>query len=177
MIFLESPWPILLLGIAAEAILAIALVRTGRGVLLWAMIGVGLVVVAGVVVERLVVTERERVAETINGAARAVEKGDLNGILSYVSPSAAATRAAAQQWHGSYEISEIKVRNLDVKINKLTSPPTALAEFNVLVTGRVKGGMMEYAGTQPGKVTLQLRLEGGRWLIADHKFSQDPRDF
>ena len=40
MIFLESPWPWLFLGIAVEAVLAVALVRTQRG-LLWAMLGVG----------------------------------------------------------------------------------------------------------------------------------------
>ena len=41
---LESPWPALVFGIFAEALLGIILLRTGRGVLLWAMAGVGLVV-------------------------------------------------------------------------------------------------------------------------------------
>ena len=39
-IFIESPWPAILLGILGEAILAVILVRTGRGVLLVAMAGV-----------------------------------------------------------------------------------------------------------------------------------------
>ncbi len=38
----EGPWPILLTGVILEAILVIALVRTGRAVLLWAIVGAGL---------------------------------------------------------------------------------------------------------------------------------------
>ena len=62
-IFLESPWPILLIGIAVEAVLAVMLLRTGQGRLLWAMLGMAAVVLLGLAVERLVVTDREAVGK------------------------------------------------------------------------------------------------------------------
>jgi enolase len=60
MIFLESPWPILFIGIFAEAILALILFRTGRGAVLWAIAGVALLVIAGVLVERFAMTDKKR---------------------------------------------------------------------------------------------------------------------
>ena len=51
-IFIENPWPAILLGILGEAILAVILVRTGRGVLLVAMAGVLAASLLGVAVER-----------------------------------------------------------------------------------------------------------------------------
>ena len=55
----ESFWPIVALGVVVEVVLAIALVRTGRAMWLVAMGTVLALVVAGVAVEWLVVTERE----------------------------------------------------------------------------------------------------------------------
>jgi hypothetical protein len=75
MIFLESPWPILLIGIAAEAVLAILLLRTGQGKWLLAMLGAGLVVLLGLLVERLVVTDGKLVQQTLDAAVAAVEAG------------------------------------------------------------------------------------------------------
>jgi hypothetical protein len=178
MFILESPWPILFFGIAVEAILAIALVRTGRGMLLFVMAGVALATLAGLGIERLVVTERERVMQTIDGIAAAVQANDLDAALGFISPSAKDTQDKAREVRDYVEVSHLRVRNLDVSINKLTSPPTAKATFNVIVTGRGKNHYAEFGeGTHVAKVTLQLRLESGRWLITGHEINGDPRDF
>ena len=60
-IFLESLWPILSIGIAVEAVLAIALLVTRRGMLLWWMLGAAGFVLAGLLIEWLVVTDREAI--------------------------------------------------------------------------------------------------------------------
>jgi hypothetical protein len=87
-IFVESPWPILFIGIAIEAVLAFLLLRTGLGKYLIAMIGVALLVVAGLIVERLVVTDREAVEQTLDTAVAAARRNDLEGALNCISPSA-----------------------------------------------------------------------------------------
>ena len=178
MFILESPWPILLFGIAVEAILAIVLLRTGRGMLLFIMAGAALATLAGLGVERLVVTERERVMQTIDGIAAAVQANDLDAALGFISPSAKDTQDQARRVHDYVEVSHLRVRNLEVGINRLTSPPTAKAAFNVMVTGRGKRQYAEFGEqTHAVKVTLQLRLESGRWLITSHEIGGDPRDF
>lgn len=173
MIFLESPWPILLFGIAVEAILAVILIRTGRGILLAAMAGVALFVMAGVVVERLVVTEREKVARTIDGAAAALEANNLQRLLQFVSPSALATREKARWAIAQAEFIQVRIRNLDISIVHTTSPPTAKATFTVLVTGKDRNGAYGEM-TRPFPLTLHLRLESGSWLITDYKFTDNP---
>jgi hypothetical protein len=90
--FLEDPMPIILFGIVAEAVLGIILLTTRRGVLLWAMAGVLVLVLAGVGLEWLVVTERERVEATVEGAAAAVRANDRQGLLQCLDPAAADAR-------------------------------------------------------------------------------------
>ena len=79
MIFVESPWPILFIGIAIEAVLALLLLRTGLGKYLIAMIGVAVVVAAGLVVEHFVITDRKAVAQTLDAAVAAVRTNNLQG--------------------------------------------------------------------------------------------------
>ena len=69
---IEDPTPILVVGILIEAVLAIALLRTGRGVLLWAMLAVAGLTGLGLLLERWVVTERERVEAHDGGRNGAV---------------------------------------------------------------------------------------------------------
>ena len=72
------------------------------------------------------------------------------------------------------EIEELKISYLEVTINRLTSPPTAKATFNVLVTGRDRRG--EYGTlTRPGKLVVELRRDAGGWIITGHEFNEDPR--
>ena len=97
MIFLESPWPILLIGIAVEAVLALLLLRTGQGRWLWTMLGVGLLVVLGLLVEHFVVTDRKAIINTLDAAAAAVEANNLNGVLDCLSPSAEHIRSESRR--------------------------------------------------------------------------------
>ena len=84
----ENPLRIIFIGIVIEAVLGIVLLRTGRGAMLWAMLGVLALTLAGVAVERLVVTEKERVEMTLDGITSALEANDLTRVLSYIAPDA-----------------------------------------------------------------------------------------
>ena len=68
----ENPLRIIFIGIVIEVILGIVLLRTGRGALLWVMLGILALTLVWVGVERLVVTERERVEMTVDGISSAV---------------------------------------------------------------------------------------------------------
>ena len=79
MLFLESPWPILIAGLVLETLLALAVFRTGRG-LLWAMMGVGLVVLLGLAVEHFSVTDTKRIRQTLEAAAAGLVADDARQV-------------------------------------------------------------------------------------------------
>jgi len=177
---LETPVFVILFGILAEAVLGIVLVRTGRGVLLWPMIGVLLLVLAGVALEWLVVTDRERVEAAIDDAAAALEtnpKGESRRrmIDTYIAESDHASRALLGWALDRVQINRIKITNLEISINRLTSPPTAEAELTGYCAFKDRKGEYLREG-QPIEFTLELReVEPGRWLVAGHTWHDDPR--
>ncbi len=173
-IFLDSPWPAILFGIIGEAVLAVMLLRSGRGVLLGAMAGVLALSLAGVGVERLVVTDNKLIAAVIYDAAAALEANDLPRVLAHVATDDVYTREQARLVLSEVEITALKVRALDIKINRLTSPPSAKDTFNIIASGRDRRGEMGQ-GTRPGKLVVDLRRDPGGWIITGHQLIADPR--
>ncbi len=165
---LENPMPVIFIGIVAVAMLATIFVSTRQAWALWAMIGVLVLVFAGVGLERLVVTDVERVEATLYGAADALEDNDLTRLLEqYVSPDAIDARRQAFNAMGLVEITSAKISNLTVKINRLTSPPTAEAEFHGAVRYDPKNPERIPYKSYTRRLEVPLRLEGDRWVIID----------
>ena len=167
MSLLESPWPILLIGIVVEAVLAVMLLQSGRGRILWAMLGMGLLVLAGLAIERLVVTEREAIEGTLDTAAAAVQANDLDALLVCISSTAPKTRRDAQWVLGLAEFTKARVGDVEITVNRLTSPPTAHAKFLAIGAARDrKTG--DFDGSFVRRVTANLCKENGRWMIGDY---------
>jgi hypothetical protein len=171
-IFIESPWPILLIGIGAEAVLAIMLLRTGRGRLLWAMVGVAAFVVAGLLVEHFVVTDRKAVTQTLEEARAAVVANDLQRLLNCISPTAPTARRDADWMLHRVEVNQGSIHQLEITVNRLTSPPSARARLVAVGAGRDRMNEFPYNGFYR-RVVVNLRREGDRWLITDY----DVEDF
>jgi len=172
---IESPWPAIFFGIIALAILAVVLVRTGRGVVLLAMIGVLLITLGGVGLERLVVTERERVEDTLTEAAAAIEANDLDRLMRCISPSASYSPARARGVMRQYKFTEARITDVEIQINELTSPPSATAKMIGIFSVTDTHQELPYNNGRVGLI-VYLRLENGRWLISGHE-ERDPRDF
>jgi hypothetical protein len=173
-IFVESPWPILFIGIAVEAVLGFLLLRTGLGKYLIAMIGVALLVAAGLVVEHFVMTDRKAVRQTLDAAVAAVRKNDLQGALACITPSDTKARTFTTWVFGRIEFQEAHVSSLEIDVNRLTSPPTAEAKFLAVGRGKDRKGEFPYQGFAR-HVKLQLRLEGGRWLVTGYDFEDSDK--
>ncbi len=125
----ENPMPIIFFGIIAEAVLGVVLLRTGRGAILWVMLGVLVVVLAGVGLEWLVVTQAEEVEATLDNVAAALMANDLDRVFQHVAPEAQPSRSRARYAMGLFKLTGVKINNLKIKINRLTSPPSAKARF------------------------------------------------
>jgi hypothetical protein len=170
----ESPWPVLMLGVCIEIVLAIVLVRTGRTVVLAAMVGV-LVLTAGMLlVERVVVTRTEEVEDTLAAIGTALEANDLPAVMASIATDCP-RRGEIQATLPRFVIREARVGgDLEVRFNPLLSPPTAVTYFTGRIAARDKRGEVPYEH-MIRKFKVTLRKEGDRWLVADYA-DTDVRD-
>ena len=159
---LEDPTPIILAGIAVEALLGIALVVTRRGVILLPMAVVVLLTLGGVLVERLVVTDMEQVEAAIEAGRSAAERNDVEAALSLVAPSAEEIRREARQVFAEVKFEEIKVRGLKITVK----PPTARAELTALAAFDARRGNIPYRNYVT-TVVVDLRRFDNRWLVTE----------
>ncbi len=170
MLFLESPWPILIVGLVVEIVLAIALFRTGRGVVLGLMGGVALLVLLGVLMERWTLTDTKRIRQTLETAAAGLQAGNAQQVDACIVPGPDGDVARGKVvWALSVaDFKELTIRNLDVKFNYQTSPPTAETTFSVWVRGNDRGGTLPGELSHPVAMNVKLRRESkesGRWLV------------
>jgi hypothetical protein len=163
---LESPWPILIVGLVLESVLAIALFRTGRGVVLGLMGGVALLVLLGVLIERLTVTDTKLVRQTLEAAAAGLQANNAKLVDPCIvpGPDGGAARNLVGWALSKAEFQELTIRNLEVKFNYKTSPPTAEATFTVWVRGTDRSGAFGEV-YRPVAMDVKLRKESGRWLV------------
>jgi len=172
----ESPWPWIAFGIFAEVGLGLLLLHTQRGVLLLPMGGVLLLVLGGMVLERHVVTDRERVEDCLEGVAAALEANDLQRVLGFISASAVETRSQARRAIDYAQFQQIKIKDLQITVNYLTSPPSARATFTALVTASDRGNLFGVR-TLPLEFRVDFRQEDQSWLITGHEVREAPADF
>jgi hypothetical protein len=167
MLFLESPWPILIVGLVLEMVLAIALFRTGRGVALAAMGGVALLVMLGVLIERLTLTDTKLIRQTLDAVAAGLQANDARQATACIVSDADGNRARELvDWAMSRaQFMELTIRNLEVNFNYQTSPPTAATTFTVWVRGTDRSGTFPGEISRPVAMNVALRKEAGHWLI------------
>jgi hypothetical protein len=171
--FVESPWPSVILGIGLEVILAIYLVRSGRVIVIAAMVAVLAITAGLVVLERVVVTESEQVDDTLEEIARALAANDSSAVLSQFSTKSP-RRAEVQSAMSRVTISEARIGNdLEVRLNQLTAPPSASAYFtgHIQLKGAREAIPYEHV-VRRFKVTLHK--EGDRYRVFDYD-DADPR--
>jgi hypothetical protein len=165
---IEDPTLIIFLGIVIEAALGIALVRTGRGVLLWFMLGVLVVCLTGVIGQRFIITERKRVVQTLDGVAAALEANDVDKVWTYLTPDAEFSRSEARRALNTVKINSVNYSQLNVEFNKLTNPWTAKVDFFGIIHFTDPKGASPYEN-YPRHFTLIMRKVGDRWLIEKHE--------
>ncbi|HVX12100.1 MAG TPA: hypothetical protein VHC22_13045 [Pirellulales bacterium] len=165
----EDPTTLIVAGLLIEALLAVALVKSGRGLLMLAMAGVLLLIGLGVLIERLVVTSREQVQDTLDAVAAAVQANDVDRVLSHVDPAASGMRMQVRAALGSAHVTEVRLYDLVIEVNERANPPIAQAEF----TGRIKGNYRSEGSGGEGmllrKFTVDFRRVDDRWLMTGYQ--------
>lgn len=166
-VLLEDPLPILFVGVLAEALLGLAFFHTGRKEILAGMIGVALLIGGALTVEALVVTDREAIEAQLDRGAEALLRGDTEAVMALIAPEAFTTRSRAAFVLENLKFHWIKIRNLEITVNRLTSPPTAEARFRVAFHFEERTGQYPYRYDEVGLV-VEFMLTDQGWLVADH---------
>ena len=168
---LESPLPAIVFGIFVEAVLAVVFLNTRRKSVLVAIVAVLLIAVGGVALEKWWVTDREQIEATLNEIARALEANDLELVCSFIEPDAETTRILAAVNMALVTVKSAKVRNLEVEINRLTSPPVAETRFMGNFDCEGKAVMGNMIPVPDNKYFLDFEAEflliDGRWMVGD----------
>src|SRR5688572_28536076 len=141
----ESPWPALVTGILIEAMLAIALLRTGLAKIIAVMVGVFVVTLLLLLLERVVVTEFEEVELALDSAATALAANDVEKVISFISPEQQNLKSYAERQMRQFNFTDAVIGgDLTVLVNRLTSPPSAAARFTVRLAGKDRSGTVPY---------------------------------
>lgn len=164
---LEDPWPIVILGVLGEVLLLAALLRTGRGLFVACMVGVALLTGLGVLVERLVVTDREEIEETLQSAAAALSSDEPLRVLDYIAPEAEEVRSAAQRYLAWIDFRDISLRAPETRVSQ-RMPGTATVRFTAHVQGTLKNSELSL-GEGLVYLEVQFRKHEGRWLVTGYQ--------
>ncbi len=89
----------------------------------------------------------------------------MSSIASRRRPSS--IRSESRRALDRFEFRLARIHDLEIVINRLTSPPTAKVTFRAVGSGRDRRGEIPYQGFAE-TVTVTLRQEHGRWLAADY---------
>ncbi len=131
------------------------------------------VLVLGLSLYYWVDTDQKSIKRTLDGLIATIQKDDADKVIDqYISPKAKNTRGKARANMGLVRITSARYRDLKIKVNPLTSPPTAEISFEATVFFNWKN-RAEFPSDQaiPQIVKFQLveleKTPSNSWLVTD----------
>ena len=167
----EDVWPVLIVGGLAALVLAVAFRQTGqRGYAVAAAVAV-LLTLLGWFVEWMVVTERERVADTIHLAADHVRADRDAELMAMIAPDANELRTLAEAYLARFGEAEVSLSDLNVEISDAVSPPLATVETfgRITFTQPVSSDAM-YSSVGPLPMVIRLQKYNDQWLLVGFRW-------
>lgn len=180
----ENPFPVLLIGSLTTIILASGWLRTGsRWLLAAVLVALGLTI-GLVLTERLIVTDREQVTQTLHEIAALVERNEIDAALEYAYSKSPGVRSQAASELPLYRFAEVNIKsNLQVKVFPKLAPPMAKAEFNVVVVLSTRDGLIANRRIPRYAEVTFYKEEDGQWRVGGYNhfdprrgFTVDPED-
>ena len=161
--FTETPWPLVFILAVIACIMLAAWSAQKRGIWIVGSLAAILAAVAVVFVERTIVTESERVEQSVLDLTRAFQRKDHDRTLSFISLQAPELRKLAEAALADVDVrDDLSVKDMHVR---LTNEDTrAVSRFRANGTIAYKG--MNF-GTQPSLLEVTWRKEGGDWKVIE----------
>ncbi len=161
----ESPLTIALSGGLIAAILFVIWLQASHRLVLIAFCVVVAATAGLVGLERLWVTDREQLNQTLYDLADTVGQKSLDELLTYIHPDAAAVRQTATSEYNHYQLDEVRITQ--VWETEITDPEHAVVKFNVIVVGGTRSG--DIAGQRVARyVIVWFQKHQGAWKVAGY---------
>jgi hypothetical protein len=168
----ESPLTIVVIGAVLLIALGAVWSQTGRKELLYALGATVALIVVGLIVERLVITDREAIRQTLLQIAADVESNNLPSVVKHVYSGAPGLKQKVEAEMPNYRFTECRLTKIHtIDIDASQEPRSAVVEFNVSATGSFSQGGFSISDTQvPRWVRLHMVKEtDGRWTVQDYQ--------
>lgn len=165
----EDPTTLIVAGVLIEGLLAVVLINTRQLKVVLAMVGVLLLILAGVAIEQIVVTDYEQIEAVLDGTARSLRANNVAGVLERIDPQAVEMRQRAEGALSQARITDAHFKDLKVHFKKLASPPAADAEFIANIKGSYRTSIDGGGGTLIRRFRISFRRQGDRWLMTSYQ--------
>ena len=165
----ENPLPIVFVGVLVFAVLLAVWTQQRKRKWVVAMICTVAVVICGIILEIVVVTDGEEVAATIHQIANDMESNNVPAVLGHISTSAGTLQANAEAILKKVKVDKVSVkRNLTVTVSDSATRKSAIAKFNAVA--RVDDKSATFGNqTVPRLMILNLVKEGDRWRVVQYE--------
>ncbi len=165
----ESSLPLLLLGGIVTVGCVVGWLKTADR-RLWIGIALGIVVaVLGVVLERMVVTDRELVERVIYAVAADIRADRTEAAVQHIRPDDEDLRSRARTELKLYKVTEINIkRPIEITLTPEREPTKAKAEFNVVVKGGDVTGFIQDQQVPRYLIVHFVKIDG-RWYASDYE--------
>lgn len=160
--FTENAWQPMLLFTLLAMIAGMVWYRRLQSRYLIAMVCCLVMVAATWVIERSVVTARERVHDSVVGIVTAFQQRDLDLTVSYVSNQAEDLKTLIGTAHNLVEVKD-DMRLTAIETELLNQNTRAKSKFRVNATIKALHG--DYTGYQPTHWEMTWQLEEGEWRM------------
>jgi len=159
----QDSLPVVVGCLAAAALCGWLWRRAGQAGWLGLALTLGLVGIAAACVDHFTITDREELELLLPRLAKAVQEKDLPTLLASIAPEKRPVQRQAEDAVRRFQPSQVAITKLEVEVDQMTTPPTAVAELFVRVRGRM-AGRDEATGLVAATVHLEKR---DRWLVTE----------
>lgn len=132
---LENPLPIYAVGAVLATVSGLAFLARRSLPSLFALIGVVVLTLLLVIVERVVVTEREQVESALQQLMADVEAGDMLAVLARIDSGAVQMRGDVEKLMPQAEIKDTGATAVRVEVDADAEPMTATSQFRGKIDG------------------------------------------
>jgi len=171
----EQPLVIVALGVGLILALGAAWSASGRKELLYAVGFAFVLLIVGLIVERVVVTDREAIRSTVLQIASDVQHNDRRAVVGHIYSGSPQLRRQAEAELPKYQFTELRITRIHlIDVDRQAEPRSAIVEFNVMGSGSERSGLEIEHIAQWVKLHM-LREKDGRWTVADFEHDSPER--
>ncbi|MGI8978585.1 MAG: hypothetical protein ACR2FY_05135 [Pirellulaceae bacterium] len=179
----DRPAYVAILGVMLCVPIAIAWVMTGRKEVLHALAAAFAIFVGLLIMEQVVVTDREAIETTVQQIAHDVQANDHQAVQRHIYSGSPQLKQKVQGELPNYRFTECRVTSQpEIAVNTKDEPRSAKVSFLAAAAGDFKYQGMSASASKEApirrRIILHMRKEAdGRWTVEDYDHEDFQKEF